>query len=343
MGRQGNAMADKLSDLPSSMPTEGLGSLVVGIKGFLVWLGGSLASITAIFYATGYLITRAHLSMLGLHGVLDFDNHAIVQEGGKFFLVLGYSTMSNAALPLLAVLGPAVIGMMVLRRLLGNRAQRWRERFRNRLPGFGTQGWMRLLAFVCLFFAFLWHAETFLLKFQNPLCIGNLLYAEAGSTPCPASMMGQGADVLRTALLGRDDRLLNNAFEELVFGFVLAILLAYLTWRTTLPWRWRGWYAAPSLVAAALYLILLPMDYGVLQRPITYPRITLTPGENVSFPMRGPLFLLNQTTQEFVVWDASIRKLFWIPAATVKRAELDGTYDLFASARYPAVMHGENK
>jgi hypothetical protein len=52
---------------------------------------------------------------------------------------------------------------------------------------------------------------------------------------------------------------------------------------------------------------------------------------------------LNQTTQEFVVWDASIRKLFWIPAATVKRAELDGTYDLFASARYPAVMHGENK
>ena len=83
-------MADNLSELPPFAPPEGAGSLVVGVKGFLVWLGGSLASITAVFYATGYLITRAHLSMLGLHGVLDFDNHYIVQEGGKFFLVVGY-------------------------------------------------------------------------------------------------------------------------------------------------------------------------------------------------------------------------------------------------------------
>jgi hypothetical protein len=52
---------------------------------------------------------------------------------------------------------------------------------------------------------------------------------------------------------------------------------------------------------------------------------------------------LNQTTQEFVVWDASIRKLFWIPASTVRRAELDGSYDLFASAAYPAVVQGEKK
>jgi hypothetical protein len=336
-------MADNLSELPPFRPTEGLGSLVVGVKGFLVWLGGSLASITAVFYATGYLITRAHLSMLGLHGVLDFDHHDIVQEGGKFFLVVGYSTMSDAILPLLAVLGPAVIAAMVVRRLLGNRAQRWRNRLDQRLPGFGAQGWMRLLAFVVLFLAFLWHAETFLLKFQQPLCIGDVLYAQSGSTPCPASMMRGGAEELKKALLGSNERVLNNAFQELVFGFVLAVALAYLTWRTALPWRWRGWYAAPSLVAAALYLILLPMDYGVLQKPVTYPRITLTADGSAAFPMTGPLFLLNQTTRDFVVWDASIRKLFWIPADTVKRAELDGNYDLFDSPGYPGVTHGERK
>jgi hypothetical protein len=336
-------MSDNLSELPPFAPQEGMGSLVVGVKGFLVWLGGSLASITAIFYATGYLITRAHLSMLGLHGVLDFDNHYIIQEGGKFFLVLGYSTMSNVALPLLAVLGPAVIAALVLRRLLGNRAWRWPETLRSRLPGFGAQGWLRLLAFVFLFLAFLWHSEAFLPRFQDPLCIGNLLYAESGGAPCPAAMMGRGPDALKQALLGRDERMLNNAFEELVFGFVLAVALAYFTWRTTLPWRRRAWYGAPSLVAAALYLILLPMDYGVLQKPVTYPRIKLIPGENLTFPMAGPLFLLNQTTRDFVVWDASVRKLFWIPAATVKRAELDGTYDLFASAPSPAVAHGERK
>jgi len=340
-------MADNLSELSSSVGREEPVSLVAGVKGFLVWLGGSLASITAMFFATGYLITRAHLSMLGLHGVLDFDNHYIVQEGGKFFLVVGYSTVSNVALPLLAVLGPAVIAAMVLRHLLGSRAQRWRALLSARLPGFGPGGWMRLLAFVFLFLAFLWHAETFLLKFQHPLCIGNLLYAESGSAPCSAAMMEQGANALKQALLERDERLLNNAFEELVLGFALAVVLAYLTWRTTLPWPRRAWLVAPSFIAAVLYLVLLPMDYGVLQRSITYPRITLTLDEKLVFPMTGPLFLLNQTARDFIVWDASVRKVLWIPAGAVRRAELDGTYDLFDTARYPLAiqedLQGERK
>jgi len=143
-------MADNPSELSSSVPREGPASLVAGVKAFLVWLGGSLASITAMFFATGYLITRAHLSMLGLHGVLDFDNHYIVQESGKFFLVVGYSTVSNVALPLLAVLGPAVIAAMVVRHLLGSRAQRWHALLRSRLPGFGAGGWMRLPRLRCI-------------------------------------------------------------------------------------------------------------------------------------------------------------------------------------------------
>lgn len=335
-------MADNLSESP--LPASGeMGSVVARIRSFVVWLGGSLASITAMFYATGYLITRAHLSMLGLYGVLDFDNDYIIQEGGKFFLVVGYATVSNVALPLLALLGPAVIAGMVARRLAGSRAQRWREQLRKRVPGFGAQGWMRLLAFVALFAAFLWHSEAFLRKFQNPLCIGNLLYANPGRAPCPASMMQGSVERLKTALLVRDDTFLNNAFQELVFGFALAAVLAYLTWRTTLPWRWRSWYVAPSLFATVLYLTLLPMDYGVLQRPITYPRIALTLDEKPALPMTGPLFLLHQTENEFVVWDASIRTLFWIPAGSVRRAEVDGTYDLFDSARYRTPMNGGRK
>lgn len=334
-------MADN-TELPAFTSRVGLTGLVAGIKGFLVWLGGSLASITAIFYATGYLITRAHLSMLGLHGVIDFDNHDIVQEGGKFFLVVGYSTLSNVALPLLAWLGSAVIAAAFLRRLLGGRMRPWRTRLCARLAGLRAQEWTRLCAFVLLFLGFYFHSETFLTKFQSPLCIGNLLYAESGSLPCSPAMMAGRANVLKTALLTHDEGVLNDAFEELVAGFVLALVLAYLTWRITLPWRGRAWYAAPSLVAAGLYLILLPMDYGVLQRPVTYPRITLTPGDKEAPPMTGPLFLLRQTAQDFVVWDASVRKLFWIPAATVKRAELDGSYDLFMTMPAPA-RGGERK
>ena len=141
-------MADKLSELLPLTSADEAWSLVAGIKGFLVWLGGSLAAITAIFYATGYLITRAHLNLLGLHGVLDFDNHYIVQEGGKFFLVVGFSTIRSVALPAFIFLGVLVITAMVVRRLFGNRAERWAEGLRRQLPGFGAQGWMRLIVFI---------------------------------------------------------------------------------------------------------------------------------------------------------------------------------------------------
>ena len=335
-------MTDNRAELPSSALND-MDSLVARIRAFVVWIGGSLASITAIFYATGYLITRAHLSMLGLYGMLAFDNDYIIQEGAKFFLVVGYATVSEVALPLLALLGLAVIAAKVFQQLAGSRVQRGWARLCERLPGFGAQGWMRLLAYSALFIAFLYHAETFLPKFQAPLCIGNLLYADSGSAPCPGAMMRRGADALKAALLKRDEVLLNNAFQELEFGLALAGALAYLTWRTTLPWRWRSWYAAPSLIATALYLVLLPMDYAVLQRPIIYPRIELTFDPKLALSIPGPLFLLNESAHEFVVWDATIRKLFWIPAGSVNRAEVDGTYGLFGAGRNRSQTKGEGK
>lgn len=335
-------MNNKLSELPSPAPND-MDSLVAMIRNFVVWIGGSLASITAVFYATGYLITRAHLNMLGLYGVLDFDSDHIVQEGGKFFLVVGYTTLSNVALPLFVMLGVAVIAVRAMRLRAGSRAQRWGRRLRDRLPGFCAHGWTRLLAFAVLFGAFLWHSEVYLLEFQYPLCIDNLLYADSGRAPCAASMMANGANALKAALLRRDERLLDNAFEDLLFAFALAAALSYLTWRITLPWRWRNWYVAPSFIATAMYLVLLPMDYGVLQRPVDYPRIALTLDADLALPTAGPLFLINQTAHDLVVWDASLRKLYWIPAGSVRRAEVDGTYSLFDPARYQTRTQGAKR
>ena len=60
-----------------------------GLKGFLLWVGGSLAGITAVFYACGYLVTRAHMSMLGLYGFVTFDGDHFLQEGAKFLMAIG--------------------------------------------------------------------------------------------------------------------------------------------------------------------------------------------------------------------------------------------------------------
>lgn len=305
-------MADNPSALSSSASPERALGLVVGIKGFLSWLGGSLASILAVFYATGYLVTRAHLNLLGLYGVLDFDNQSIVQEGARFFLVVWTSRSSEEALPLLTLVELAVIGVTAFHLLLRRRVRRWEERLRSRLPAFSNDGWLRLAAFSALVAAFIYHADTFLLKFQSPLCIGNLLYADSGAAQCSSWLMQGGADEVKQALFRRNEDWLDDTFRNLVAGLLLSVALAYLTWRITLPWRWRLLYAAPSYLATMLYLILLPMDYGVLQRPITYPRVVLTAQDNAAFPMTGPVFLLNRTAGEFVVWDASLRKLFWI-------------------------------
>ena len=339
-------MAANPPNFPPFAPHEGVSSPVAGIKAVFGWLGGSLASITAIFYATGYLVTRAHLSMLGLHGVIDFDNHDIVREGGKFFFVIGYAAMRGAAVPLSTALGWIAIGAIALWWLLRSQVERRRAWLGRRLSGVRAQGWLRFLAFALLFSALHCHSETYPEKFQDPLCIENLLYAESVSALCPPEMMKGAPTTLRTALLRRvhgSEQFLDDTFAELGRGFAFSVAIAYFTWRTVRPWRWRWWFAAPSLIAAALYLILLPMDYGVLRRSIAYPRISLTPAENVTFPMTGPLFLLKETAREFVVWDASVRKLFWIPVDTVRRAELTGNYNVFDSTRYHPVPHGEKK
>lgn len=326
-------MADNLPPSPLPLAPEKL-HLLAGAKAFIVWLGGSLAGLTAILYAAGYLITRAHLSLLGLYGLIDFNNDYILQEGAKFVLVAGYGFGRNVALPLLAVLGPLLAAAFVLRLLLmRTRARHWWWRLRLHLPRFRVRGWLRVLAFIALFAAFIWHADIFLAKFQHPLCIANLLYADSGRSRCGAALQSQ-ADLLKAALLRQDEALLGEAFQELVIGMLLAAALAYLTWRVTCRWRSRRWCVAPPLLAAALYLVLLPMDYGVLQRPINYPRIALALDDKTAPAFKGPLFLLNKTSGDFVIWDASLRKLFWIPAGSVKRAEVDGAYDLFDSTRY---------
>lgn len=311
-------------------------------RGFIVGLGGALAGITAILYACGYLVSRAHLSMLGLYGLIDFSHDYILQEGAKFFLVTAYSVGRDMVLPLLAILTPiALIGIVLGLRLRAT-AARWCDALRSRFLHVDARPLARAIAFIVLFILFLWHSDIYLDKFERPLCYANLLYADGGTAQCGAAG-GQGADSLRNALFATDKALLLAAFQELAIGLAEAILIAYLTWRVTLPWRWRAWCVAPPYFATALYLLLLPMDYGVLQRPANYPRIALTFDGAPALAADGPVFLLNKSSSDFVVWGAASRKLFWIPAGSVKRAEIDGAYDLFDARWRKDLKQGEKK
>lgn len=331
-------MAETLSDVPPSA-AGGLHGLVAGIKGFTLWLGGSLAGITALLYATGYLVTRSHLNLLGLYGIVDFGHDYFIQEGAKFFLVIGYSYALSVVLPLLTVGEIAGVVLLVsgfaLRKAHAERLCAW---LKARFARIETGSMPRVAAFAVLLFGFLLDADQFLVEFEVPLCVANLLYADAGSgdAACGPELM-EKKKVLEAAILHRDAEVaaaLNEKFATLVYATAKTALLAYLMWKVVMPWRrWRLWLVAPPLVAVCFYTVSLPLDYAVLQRPVIYPRIKLALGaESPPSPpgTNGPLFLLSKTAGDFVVWDASIRRLLWIPSGSVKRVEVIGIGNLFA-------------
>lgn len=211
-----------------------------------------------------------------------------------------------------------------------------------RIPGHAGQRLIRVIAFVAAFALFLWHSDEYLDKFEHPLCYANLLYVDDGIAKCAAAA-AEDSGGLRRAILQSDRPFLNRAFRHLIIGLAESLAIAWLTWRITRPWRWHVWCIAPPFFATALYIILLPMDYGVLQRTINYPRIALTVDEKIPFPVSGPVFLLNKSSSDFVVWSASTRQLYWVPAANVRRADVDGAYNLFDPRWDGHVTQGEKK
>lgn len=335
-------MADNPS-VPAETQSAAQVDILGGLRAFVVGLGGALAGITAMLYGFGYLVTRAHLSLLGLYGLIDFSHDYILQEGAKFFFIMAFSTGRDIFYPLSTVI-PAILPLILLGLFLRNRARRWWQALHRRFPSFDADRWLRVVAFAVLFLVFVGHSDIYLDKFERPLCFVNLLYSNADTDTANCIVSDpESSKKLRTALFESKRKILDDTFHELEIGLIQAIILAYLTWRVTRPWRWHAWCVAPSFFAMALYLILLPMDYGVLQRPINYPRIAMTFVEKTEFPVTGAVFLLNKSSNDFVVWSATARKLFWVPAASVKRAEVDGAYDLFDPRWRGNVTLGEKK
>lgn len=295
-------------------------TVLEGFKAFLLWVGGALAGVTALLYTCGYLVTRAHLSMLGLFGVVEFSNDYFLQEGSKFLLSAGYDVL-RTLLPLAAVFGAIAVVVLVIARLLRNTgAGKWLASLRDRLA---ASRWWRYALFALLLFALLSHADRYLREYERPLAVANLLYRDPSAQP--AVKAGTPAELEAWILAGDTERL-KRAFEDLLAGAVIAAVLALAAWRVAAPWRFRAWLVAPFLLALVIYVVTLPMAYGALQRPVRYAVVTFSSDTPVG---TGPLFLLAKSAEAFVVWDAAARRVVWVPAGSVKRAEIMGIGALF--------------
>lgn len=308
------------------------------IRQFLIWLGASLAGMTALLYASGYLVTRAHLHMLGLYGFVEFDNNHSLQEGAKYLLAVAYNFAETAVLLSIALaLGLALLAAPIgLTRWLarGRYRRQWRclrVGWYRRVPAtLRDRDHLRAAAYVGLFALLIALTGAALYPFYAPLCVADLLYHGGNISECAGNPeLTALAESLRIALLSGHDAALAHSFDERLSQTLYLGVLAAVAWRVAQPWRrWRTWLTLPFVAVTTLFLLLLPMDYGVLKRPTVYPVIHA----GAAYPLQShqPVYLLKKSEDAFVLWDPAAQKVLWVPTPSLSRAEIVGMRDLFA-------------
>lgn len=314
-------------------------SIFKELAAFIGWLSGSLAGIGAILYACGYLITRAHLHMLGIDALYEYSNEHYMQEGAKFFVVMA-DLAGRISLPLLVTLGAGVILIALVasmifavwyfvrgRKGVQDTRDAW-TRGRAGITGFYEERlwlWRGLLFSVALILL-LYIAETDLPSFSIPLSVSDLLFRSGDDASATAG--GTEAQVLSWLVSG-DTESLKNSFIGAILSVMKAGILLLLAWRASSPWRFRALVVSPFVIVFMVFLILLPMVYGVLMRPARFARVSIESESRMLADRPAGLFLLNKTDNEFVLWDSARRQVLWIPAEEVKGARVEHVQFLF--------------
>ena len=294
------------------------------ITAILGWLSGSLAGIAAVFFACGYLIKRAHLNLLGISALFSFSEEQYMQEGARFIADMA-DLLARIALPLLVlVIVVVAAGCLV-----------WRTGLRRRLDS--TRLWCmrfaecrpvacRSVAYAIILVLLILFIDRELSLFKAPLAVSDLLFVQSVA---PGGDAGQ----IREWLWAGDWASLDNVYFNLTLSVIKAGALLLLAWRIVEPWRLRILLTAPFALVSLLSVLLLPMSYGVLKVPARFPRVLVESESKMLTTVRGELYLLDKTGDEFVLWESAARRVLWVPRDEVKSAEIGQARFLFGGKR----------
>jgi hypothetical protein len=308
-------------------------TLLRTIAALLGWLSGALAGVGAVFYASGYLITRAQLQVFGVTGFFPLSTDHFVQEGAKFVVTVGHElleTLLELAAVALVVVAVSLALWLLLRWAPSAGAWLARVAAAGRDAVTRTHGhlpWSPALSVYLLLLALLvGHLELYRDRFAAPLRVSDVLYTAPDATRGEARDRG-----IRDWVVRQDTPRLHGHFTDLLDAEVRAGLLLLAAWHVTAGRPRRVLLLTPFVVTLALYTLYLPMAYGVLVRPTTYNTVALHFRAEGAREARGPFFLLSSTEQEFVVWDATARTVLWVPKTEVSGAEVQRVQNLFGT------------
>ena len=313
--------------------------LLQRLKESIAWLGGALAALTAICYATGYYAFHAHLTMLGLGRVVDFQHEDMLLEGARFFFAV-----TAHLLQMVLALGAGLVSVLVVCALLGeigplNRA--WR-RFGEWL---GVQRVALDVARPSLISTLLLTAMVLLLiahtdRFFYPLLalgrIDSLLFRTGVlATDCkaliPVADIGLTGEVAASLLMQGDrcNTFLLGEFRRLLDGYLVLLIAISLSFSLNPPIRPPMLARAFRIVLAVygmVYTLLLPVDFGILVRAAVYPVASLKFADDEV--VKGNLMTRND--KNLLLWLSTERKAMWYPSDKIKTIQVIGQSNLFS-------------
>ena len=249
-------------------------NILKAIAKFIGWLSGSLAGIGAIFAVCGYLITIANLHLLGLDiRILDYNTEYYLRRGGNFFFYLVSLMGEKILLPLLVImLIVSVIFLLFYVVITKSSVYKHFVLFWNRILNIKSEysPVFRALIFIFMVILFIYQLGPRLELFITPLKISNLLY-DIDETDTNALKSS-----IKRSILSGETKELAFRFYEILMSVVMAGLLLFVVWRVTLTWPLRIILVSPFVVIFILYLLFLPMVYGVLILTPEFPPIAVS-------------------------------------------------------------------
>jgi len=303
------------------------------VQRFFVGLGASVAGISAMLYACGYLVSRGHLHALGLYGLVEESADAFLQEGGKFAFVTGYVVL-RTTLAFIPILGLGAVLALVLWSIgrrpriklvgirLGQILGRW-------LPA----PWPRRILYALALGVLVWHLDQSLDAAQAPALVSNLLFtAPSGvNQSAIADNVPITPATIKAALLVGDTQFPGSIYSGLLFSTTFAVALAAVAWWVVEAWRLKLLALLPFLLGGATFVLMLPFDYGVLERAMQFPRVVLhlLPDKSGASDAEG--FLVQKNSDGVLVWDPVLHRLSSVPQDQVQRMDILGNERLFGA------------
>ncbi len=302
--------------------------LIQNATKLIAWLSGSLAGITAILYACGYLAGQSFLHLLGISGIVQYSNQDYLRRGASFcFDLLGI--FGNMLLPLVTVavilaatgaFGFKLCKSLSKSRFYVKRMTHWLTRIQHRMPWLGRGAAYGIL--LALFFTLLFNN---LELFTAPLSISELLYYDttvAQDKFCQQIIVNKNVDEVNRCIRdwifkGRRDRL-EGYFQYLIIVELAAGFLLVSAWRVTMKWRLQGLFVSPFVIIFIMYITLLPAVYGVLMIRVTFPTVHIESKIRALGDKPGEIFLVSKTEKTFILWDSDAKQLLWVPFRNIE-------------------------